>query len=82
VKATYVDQDGKFGSAITGFVPKEDQFLVFDASLGYRFPKRLGQITVGAKNIFDEKFKFQDTDPRSPSISPESVAFLNLSLFF
>ena len=53
-----------------------------EQALGYRFPERFGLITLVAKNIFDEKFNFQDTDPGNPSISPERLILFNFSLFF
>ena len=82
VKVAYVDQDGKFGDGLGGIVPGDDRFWVVDASLGYRLANRFGLVSLVAKNIFDEKFNFQDTDPRNPSISPESLILLNMSLFF
>ncbi len=83
-KATYLDQTGEVGDSfgIGDIVPGDDQSWVVDASLGYRLPKRFGLITLGAKNLFDDKFKFQDTDPGNPSIAPERQIFFNMSLFF
>ena len=82
VKATYVDQDGEFGNVFGIIIPGDDRFWVFDASVGYRLPKRFGLITLVAKNIFDAKFNFQDTDPENPSIISDRGIFLNFSLFF
>jgi tetratricopeptide (TPR) repeat protein len=91
IKATYVDQDGKFFELIVPpppafpfvqAVPGDDQFWVVDASIGYRLPRRLGLVTIEAKNLFDEEFKFQDTDPENPRISPESLILVRLTLAF
>ena len=41
-----------------------------DGSIGYRLPKRYGLITLGVKNLFDQQFLFQDTDPKFPRILP------------
>ncbi|NIO09417.1 MAG: tetratricopeptide repeat protein, partial [Deltaproteobacteria bacterium] len=71
VQASWVDQEGEFGDPFIGFQPDEDQFWVLDASIGYRLPKRFGLITVEGKNLLDEGFKFQDTDPANPRIVPE-----------
>ncbi|MCP4373478.1 MAG: TonB-dependent receptor, partial [Deltaproteobacteria bacterium] len=82
-KATYVDQEGKFGNPIIGstsFVPGDDQFWVFDGSISYRLPKRFGILSIGAKNMFDNDFKFQDTDPANPRISPESMAYARFTI--
>ncbi len=71
VNPTLVFQDGEFrvnpgDPVFTG----DSSFFVLDASLGYRLPGRLGLIEVVAKNLFDESFRFQDTDPRNPQITP------------
>jgi hypothetical protein len=85
LKATYVDQDGKFGNprdALNPLVPGDDQFWVFDGSISYRLPKRYGIISIGAKNMFDNDFKFQDTDPTNPVIAPEQFVFARFTLSF
>jgi tetratricopeptide (TPR) repeat protein len=67
VKGTYFKQDGMFGEPETGFIPGDDRFWVIDASLGYRMPKRLGVFTLEMRNLFNETFSFQDTDPANPA---------------
>jgi len=85
LKATYVDQDGKFGNprdTSNPLVPGDDQFWVFDGSISYRLPKRYGIISVGAKNMFDNDFKFQDTDPANPVIAPDQFIFARITLSY
>lgn len=82
VKATYVDQEGIFGSNPFPLRSDEDTFWVFDANIGYRLPRRFGIITVDGKNIFDESFKFQDTDPSRPTIFPDQQILVKLTLSF
>ena len=82
IKATYVDQEGDFGDPASGTVPGDDQFWVVDAVFGYRLPKRRGLISVEVKNLFDEEFKFQDTDPKNPSITPERLVLGRFTLAF
>jgi tetratricopeptide (TPR) repeat protein len=85
LKATYINQEGRFqplGSLPDTFIPGEDQFYIVDASISYRLPKRYGLITVGAKNLFNKSFKFQDTDPVSPSIQPKPLVFGKFTLAF
>jgi Tfp pilus assembly protein PilF len=89
LKPIYINQDGNF---LTGFEPpdfmrptfesKEDQFWVVDASIGYRLPKRLGMVTVEAKNLFNKSFKFQDTDPQNPRIQPKRLILAKFTLAF
>jgi outer membrane receptor protein involved in Fe transport len=63
-------------------MPGDDQFWIVDASIGYRLPKRWGLITLGVKNLLDEDFRFQDTDPARPIIYPERLIFARVSLAF
>jgi len=65
-----------------GVVSGDDQFWVFDASIGYRLPKRWGLITIEAKNLFNEEFNFQDTDPANPRIYPERLILAKFTLAF
>jgi hypothetical protein len=82
LKATYIDQEGKFGDPFSGFLLGDDQFWIVDAAISYRLPKRWGIITLGAKNLFDEAFNFQDTDPSNPWIVPEQLVFARCTLSF
>ena len=82
LRATYIDQKGDFVDSMGEIVPGDDQFWVFDASVGYRLPKRYGLITIEVKNLFDEEFKFQDMEFRNPVISPERLILARLTLSF
>jgi outer membrane receptor protein involved in Fe transport len=57
-------------------------FWVFDASISYRLPKRFGLITVGAKNLFDKSFRYQDSDPLNPMMQPKGLVYGKLTLAF
>jgi len=83
LKSTYVDQDGEFEHIYTGDpFSGSDNFWVFDAAIGYRFPNRWGMFTVEARNFTNQKFQFQDTDPANPRIYPERFIFSRLTLNF
>ncbi len=82
LRATYIDQDGEFGNATDGFFPGDDEFWVIDASIDYRLPKRFGLITVGVRNLFNEEFKFLDTDLANRVIYPERFIFGKFTLAF
>jgi hypothetical protein len=98
LKATFFDQDGDFervNASGTGiFESGKDHFWVVDAAISYRLPKRFGFITLGARNLFDNSFKYYDTDRdyefsenaslpsvRSP-IRPDRLVFLTFTLAF
>ena len=83
LKATYLDQEGDFGDPKDEtLVSGSDQFWVVDAQISYRIPNRFGLITLVAKNLFDQEFRFQDTDPANPNIYPERVIFAKITLAF
>jgi outer membrane receptor protein involved in Fe transport len=85
VRGTYLRQKGAFQdpSIITGEPARgEDQFWVFDAAVGYRLPKRYGVVQVGVRNLFDQRFQHQDTDPANPRIYPERFLFAGFTLAF
>jgi tetratricopeptide (TPR) repeat protein len=88
LRTTYYDQQGEFSTAGPVFVPnastedKNDQFWLVDASVGYRLPKRYGFISAGVSNLFDENFRFADTDPFNPQVYPERFFFTRLTLSF
>jgi tetratricopeptide (TPR) repeat protein len=73
MKGTYLHEKGDFGDAETGFTPGFDCFWVVDALLGWRLPKRLGMLTLEVRNLFDEEFFFQDSDPYNPLTVSERV---------
>ncbi len=77
VRGTYANQEGEFEDPESGaFSSGDDRFWVLDASLGFRLPKRFGLIELQVRNALDENFRFQDTDPQSPTVLPERVVFL------
>jgi hypothetical protein len=82
LKATYVDQQADVPDSMGTLTRGGDRFWVVDGSVGYRLPGRFGLITVEAKNMFNQRFKFQDTDPASPSFIPERVVLGRIVLAF
>lgn len=73
LSATYVDQSIR--RSVTAIQASgDDRFVVVDASIGYRLPKRRGIISFAVKNLFDTDFKYQDDSYREfrdePSIGP------------
>jgi tetratricopeptide (TPR) repeat protein len=71
--ATYVDQ--KVVRAPTALLADgTSDFVVVDAVVGYRLPKRRGSVGLQVKNLFDNDFKYQDDSYREfspePSIGP------------
>jgi tetratricopeptide (TPR) repeat protein len=81
LKETFVDQEGDFvGSDGVTITHGSDHFWVLDAAIGYQLPRRLGLITMEARNLLDEKFKFEDADPANPSIAPDRVLLLKVTL--
>ena len=79
VRATIVRQDGIFGTTDLP-APGDDTFGVVDGSIGYRLPKRYGLLTLGLKNLLDQEFTFQDTDPKFQRILPGRLVVFRFTL--
>jgi tetratricopeptide (TPR) repeat protein len=81
LEAANVDQEGEFEDIESGLAYQGgDRFFVLDASLGYRLPKRYGIVSLSIKNLLDESFQFQDTDPENPSVTPGRWVLLNFTV--
>lgn len=82
-QGTYVNQSGVFpGNFNISRVEGDDQFWVLDCSIGYRLPNRWGSVSLEIRNLLDERFQFQDTDPANPSMFPELTVFGKITLSF
>ncbi|KPK22929.1 MAG: hypothetical protein AMJ61_16600 [Desulfobacterales bacterium SG8_35_2] len=79
---TYFNQEGEFEIVPGVFEPGEDDFWLVDVAISYRLPKRYGFISVGAKNLFDEEFKYFDTDSRNSTCQPVRTVFGRITLAF
>jgi tetratricopeptide (TPR) repeat protein len=83
VSSTQVWQRGDFFSVEqNSFVHGDSQFNVFDAALTYRFPRRLGTISLQGRNLFDKRFAFQETDPATPRFALERMVLLHANIIF
>jgi tetratricopeptide (TPR) repeat protein len=82
VTATYWNQNGDFERPSGNIESGHDDFWTVDASINYRLPKRYGFITFGATNLFDQSFKFFDTDTANPMIQPVRTLFGRVTLSF
>ncbi|MEW6296503.1 MAG: TonB-dependent receptor [Thermodesulfobacteriota bacterium] len=79
--ATYWNQDGRLAGFLADVVPSvSENFWTVDAALNYRLPRRYGFITLGATNLFDEKFKFFNTDFKNLYIQPDRMLFARITL--
>ena len=65
----------------------QDDFVVVDAAIGYRLPKRIGVVSLEGRNLLDENFQYQDdnfriAEPTSPRFIPERSVFVRVTLSF
>jgi hypothetical protein len=81
IKATFIDQSGLFFSTFRNR-PGADQFWVIDATVRYRLPRRLGLVTFGVSNLFDEEFNFREIDSTAPTVQRDRVIFGRVTLAF
>jgi tetratricopeptide (TPR) repeat protein/opacity protein-like surface antigen len=82
---TWFDQSGQFfynGQSPTQDTPTSgsDEFWIFDASAGYRLPNRWGIVSIEGRNLFNQSFQYQDTDPARPIIQPGRTVYFKVTI--
>ena len=82
---TYIHQAVE--SSTEGEESFNSSFFLIDASIGYRFPKQYGLVSLEAKNLLDKDFKFRDrnfqmNEKRAADIIPERMFFARLTFNF
>jgi hypothetical protein len=85
LSGTHIRQEGEFVTSdpmSNDFVPGKSEFWVFDGAFDYRLPGRRGSIEFGIKNLLDEEFRYQDTDPDNPHVFPERFGYARFTLSF
>jgi Flp pilus assembly protein TadD len=83
-RAGYVSQKVRFVDPSGAETAGEDDFWIADASLGTRLPRRLGSISLDVLNLFDERFRHQDTDflgtARVPQFQPKRLVLFRVRI--
>ncbi|SFO36937.1 FecR family protein [Nitrosospira briensis] len=100
VSFNYFNPSGIFATFTTTYVRQElrrtessaqrtvdDNFVLLDAVLGYRFPNRRGIVSLEGRNLLDQDFFFKSTNFQSneitaPRFIPSRTFFLRLTLNF
>lgn len=77
IRPTFVRQYGQFDTD-TG--NDSENFWNVDLSLGYRLPKRRGQVVLDVRNLLDEEFGFQQNDENLPLFMGDRTISLRISL--
>ncbi|MCF6256692.1 MAG: TonB-dependent receptor [Gammaproteobacteria bacterium] len=81
----YVKQTIDRAGSPTGTIDDSDTFLLVDATLGYRLPKRMGSISLSVHNLFDKNFNYYDINPWvvelvRPRFTPDRSFFAQVTL--
>jgi tetratricopeptide (TPR) repeat protein len=80
---TYVNQDVKrTQDNLAGLADGNDDFFYLDASVGYRLPRRLGIISLGATNLLNQNFHYQDDSYREAQDQPSAGPYFPETLVF
>ena len=76
-------------SSSSDFRTVKTNFSIVDASIGWRFPKRLGIATLTVSNLFDQSFRYQDDsfrefrdEPSRGPYAPEREVVGHVTLYF
>jgi outer membrane receptor protein involved in Fe transport len=82
LRTTFVRESGRFRNFDLEIEEGDDTFTVVDAGVGWRIPGRAAIGSLEIKNLFDTKFRFQDTDPTNPVIVPNRFVVGRVTLNF
>jgi len=82
---SYVKQTVDRAGSPAGTIDDSDTFLLVDATLGYRLPKRMGSISLAVHNLFDKNFDYYDINPWvvelvRPRFTPDRSLFAQITL--
>jgi tetratricopeptide (TPR) repeat protein len=66
---SYVHQSGEFLDAAQTPLRGKESFWITELSISYQLPRRHGMVSLEVKNLFDENFRFQETNFVSPTMS-------------
>jgi tetratricopeptide (TPR) repeat protein len=82
VRATFIDQNGRFQNAVQVVEPGADRFWTLDGSVGYRLPRQHGVAALEVRNALDSAFRFQDRSPEEPTVVPARQVMARLTIAF
>lgn len=76
----YVHQDGTFGNSFAGTTPNATAATLADVFADYRLPRRLGVLSIGARNALDRRLNLFEADPTFPSIPKGRLAYARVKI--
>ena len=79
VLATYVDQEvvrTPDAKLFVGLSDGQEDFMIVDATIGWRFPKRFGIASLTVRNLFDQTFRYQDDGFREFRNQPSATPYV------
>ena len=83
IKLTAVHQRLRYEDRHFDLQDGRSNFVVADLSLAYRLPNRAGQISLEARNLFNQQHRYQElTFFSSPRLAPGRLVLLRGSLVF
>ena len=86
ISGTYINQRVSSVRDDVGLDYQSEDFWIFDTSIGFRLPKRIGVISLEVNNLFNREFNYQSTfDASGPQLSPfipERQVSLKLTLSY
>jgi hypothetical protein len=79
--ATWLDQRGAFGD-FEPFTDGSNSFVLLDAGVSYRLPRRYGTVSLTGTNLSNRSFKFVDgaVNNTNPAVLPARAVFARITL--
>jgi outer membrane receptor protein involved in Fe transport len=83
LRTSFVRERGNFRDVLTGELASgHSSFSVVDAGIGWRMPGRAAIGTIEVSNLFDSRFRFQDTDTTNPRVVPSRQVLARVTFGF
>jgi outer membrane receptor for ferric coprogen and ferric-rhodotorulic acid len=81
-RLTYGTQAGRFAGPAGAIVPGRGDFWVVDGSAGYRFGNQRGTLAIDVRNLFDDRFQFQEGNPAHSTIARKRLVLGRVTVAF
>jgi hypothetical protein len=80
VKGTFVREKVNSGD-VNNVTKQTSDFWLADAAVSYRLPRRRGFVSVGATNLFDKEFAYEQLNELNTEMRPARMSYARVTLY-
>jgi len=86
ITGTFINQETEYANVQNSLETYNESFWLFNTSIGFRLPNRIGSISLEVRNVFNNSFRYTSTfDASGPQLSPftpERELFFKLNVTY